>query len=310
MSYFVTLEDFTPGRRFPPYNTPWTDVRIEEASPLAPNVWTELETQALDPLDPDPTGVTTPLLERNVSTPLATLERGLYRLVFLDADGNMEISDVVGPRSGYPGTGELVAQSSVSELTSLTDPEQDALRDVAIADVERFCGQAFVPYTGDLVVDGGGGREVFPPKRVEELTAIVVQGTSIDLTDVVVSEKGDRLHFAPYSTDYAVTAMRETAYDSRTFRSGWGTVILSGTFGWSVVPAAVSQAIRIEMEQQALADASALSGIVNSSRRLGLRSVAQGNLRADIGDPSVVSPQAARLLDPDYVWLGPGGYLA
>lgn len=212
--------------------------------------------------------------------------------------------------AGYPTTGELVAASSVSELLVLSGPQQDALRDVAIADIERFCGQQFTTYVGDLVVDGGGGREVFPPKRVEVLTAIVVKGTSIDLTDVVVSERGDRIHFLPLSTDYAVMAMRETAYDSRTFRSGSGTVILTGTFGWSVVPAPVVQAIRIEMEQQALADASPLSGIVGSSRRLGLRNISQGNLRAEVGDPSVVSPQAARLLDPAYVWLGPGGYLA
>lgn len=211
--------------------------------------------------------------------------------------------------SGYPTTEQLVDASSVSELLALSGPQQDALRDIAIADVERYCGQAFTPYIGDVVVDGGGGREVFPPKRVEELTGIVVKGTSIDLTDVAVSEKGDRIHFLALSTDYAVAAMRETAFDSRTFRSGSGTVVLTGTFGWSVVPAAVAQAIRIEMEQQALADASELSGIVSSSRRLGLRSVAQGNLRAEIGDPSVVSPQAARLLS-NYVWLGPGGYLA
>lgn len=308
MSYFVTLEDFTPGRRFPPYDTPWTDVRIEEASPLAPTVWWELETQALDPLDPDPTGVTTPLLERSVSTPLATLERGLYRLVFLDADGNMEFSDVVGPRSGYPGTGELVAQSSVAELTGLTDPEQDALRDVAIESIEQFCGQRFEMYEGELVVDGSGARELFAPQRIVELTAIIVKGTSLDLTDIVVSPEGDRIHFAAWNTSYAVAAMRETAYDSRTFRAGTGMVVLTGIFGWPAVPAAVAQAIRIEMEEQALADANPLSGTVATFRRLGLRNISQGNLRANIGNPAEVSPRAARLL-AKYVWTGAGGQL-
>lgn len=210
---------------------------------------------------------------------------------------------------GYPTTAQLVALSSVAELTTLSEAEQDSLRDMAINAVERFTGQQFTPYVGDLAIDGTGGREVYSPKRIEELTAITVKGTSIDLTDVVVNDKRDRLYFAPLSTSYAVAAMRERAWDSREFRSGAGTVILTGSFGWSAVPSLVVAAILKEMEAQALADASQLSGIVASARRLGLQNIAQGNLRAQIGDPSAISPDAARLL-ANYIWIGPGGYLA
>lgn len=209
----------------------------------------------------------------------------------------------------YPTTATLVAASSVTELTSLTAPQQDALRDVATSAVERYTGQQFTPSTDDVVIDGSGSREIFTPIRVETLTDISVKGSSIDLTDVVLGANGDRLHFAAPSTSYAVVAMREHAYDTRTFRSGAGTIILSGTFGWSVCPPAVVQALRIEMEVQAAADASALSGIVASARRLGMTNLSQGNLRAAIGDPSEISPQAARLLAP-YVFVGAGGYLA
>ncbi len=180
---------------------------------------------------------------------------------------------------------------------------------MAISAVERFTGQRFVARAGDLVVDGSGGGEIFMPERVESLTDIVVKGTSIDLTDVVVGERGDRLHFVPLNQSYAVQAMREVSYDSRTFRAGAGTIILTGTFGWSVCPAPVVQALRLEMEAQAQADASALSGVVGSARRLGLRDLAQGNLRITVGDPSEISPQAGRLLVP-YVWLGAGGHVA
>lgn len=217
-----------------------------------------------------------------------------------------------GPAEGFPGypsTADLVADSEVTELTSLSAVEQDALREMAIQAVERFCGQSFTLYEGSLTVDGSGARELFAPRRIETLTDLEVKGTSIDLTDVLVSPEGDRLHFEQYATSYAVAAMREHWHDTRTFRAGSGTVILTGTFGWSVVPQAVVLAIRIEMEDQAQADANKLAGTVAAFRRLGLRNIAQGNLRADIGNPSDLSPRSAKLL-AKYVWTGPGGYLA
>lgn len=210
--------------------------------------------------------------------------------------------------AGYPSTADLVADSNVSELTTLAFAEQELLRDEAIAAIERYCGQSFTLYEGELLIDGSGARELYAPRRIETLTGVVVKGTSLDLTDIVISPEGDRIHFAPYSTDYAVLAMRETAYDSRTFRAGSGTVVLTGTFGWSLVPARVVQAIRVEMEEQALADANGLAGTISAYRRLGLRNIAQGNLRADIGNPSDVSPRTARLL-AGYVWIGAGGDL-
>ncbi len=209
----------------------------------------------------------------------------------------------------YPTRADLIAASDVAELTSMTVPQQDALRVVAINAVERFTGQKFESYVGTEVIDGRGGAELYLPRHVELLTGITVQGTSIDLTDVTLSARGDRLHFTPLSGGYAVEAMRETAFDSRTFRSGPGTVFLTGTFGWLVCPAEVREAIRIEMEVAAVADASQLSGIVASARRLGLKDIAQGNLRATVGQPGEISPQATLLL-ADFVWHGAGGYLS
>lgn len=211
---------------------------------------------------------------------------------------------------GYPSTATLVAASSVAELDELSTAEQEALRAVAISSVERFTGQSFtVDGPGStMVVDGSGGREVFLPRRVEALTAITVKGSAIDLTDVALSSDGSRLYFQPLADGYAVQAMRDTPYDTRTFRRGAGTLVLVGTFGWSACPDAVTQALRLEMEEQALADASALSGIVSAHRRLGLRDIAQGNLRATIGVPGEIGARASRLLAP-LVWTGAGGYL-
>jgi hypothetical protein len=210
----------------------------------------------------------------------------------------------------YPTTEELVAASSSAELADLSSAEQDALRDVAISAVERFTGQTFTsPGPGEtVIIDGTGGREAFLPKRCEALTSVVVKGTSIDLTDVALDANGARLYFRPRSTDYAIVAMYDTPFDTRTFRAGAGTIMLTGTFGWSLCPDAVRQALRLEMEEQASADASALSGLVSSYRRLGIADIAQGNLRAQIGTPSEIGARAARLLAP-FVWTGAGGYL-
>lgn len=209
----------------------------------------------------------------------------------------------------YPDTAALVDASDVPELLARSEAQQDADRALAILTVENYTGQRFLPREGELVIDGSGARELYLPERAETLTDVVVKGTSIDLTDVILSAKGDRLHFLPWSTGYAVTAMRETAYDSRTFRAGSGTVILTGTFGWSLVPDQVVQAIRAEMEAEALARTGPLAGIIGQARRLGMSSIAQGNLRATVGDPSEISPEAAKWLS-DFVWWGPGGHLA
>lgn len=209
---------------------------------------------------------------------------------------------------GYPTREDLVAGSTVDELLASSSAQQDAYRALAILTVENYTGQVFLPFEGEIAVDGSGGRELYLPRRVEALTDVVVQGTSIDLTDVTISDDGARLSFAPLSTSYAVAAMRETSIDSRTFRTGAGTVILSGLFGWSLVPAAVTEAIRCEMEAEALAKTGPLSGVVGQARRLGLQNIAQGNLRAQVGDPSAISPDAARWLT-GLVWRGLGGQL-
>lgn len=81
MGYVVTFLDFTPTKRFD--TLPWTDVRIEEADQKA-GPFTTIDTQALDPIDVDPTDPSV----RNLTTEEATLESGWYRVVFVDANGD------------------------------------------------------------------------------------------------------------------------------------------------------------------------------------------------------------------------------
>jgi hypothetical protein len=206
----------------------------------------------------------------------------------------------------YPTATELAEDSEI--LAGVTGPKLEALRRLAIRKVERFTGQTFEPSTEDVVMDGTGGPSIYPPKRVEVLAGILVKGTDMDLTDVSLLDGGKRIVLAPMNLGYAVQAMREHAYDTRTFRSGEGTIVLSGTFGWTTPPPELADALTGEMENEHLAKGSALAPTVAAYRRLGLTDISQGNLRATIGDPSLVRAETALLL-ADLVWLGPGGYL-
>ena len=211
----------------------------------------------------------------------------------------------------YPTRAELIVGSNVDELLNLSNEQQEALRVESIAAVERYTGQTFEAYEGIQTIDGTGGRELYLPRRLESIVGISVKGTDLELTEVVLSEKGDRLHIASTGLGYyeqALSAVQGRTWDSRTFRVGAGSIVIDGVWGWTVCPPIVEQAIRLEMEAQATADNNRLSGVVGGARRMGLTNVVQGNLRLSLGDPSEVTPRTARLLS-SLVWHGAAGYL-
>lgn len=77
----VTFVDYVPPPRAD--TLPWTAVRVEEA-PTSDGPWTPLETRALSGIDTDPLHPQA----RALTTELATLATGWYRLVFVDASGD------------------------------------------------------------------------------------------------------------------------------------------------------------------------------------------------------------------------------
>lgn len=80
--YVVTLEDYTPTPRYD--GGKWVSAIIEE-SDAQDGLWTELEVQALVPLDVDPEKP----LTRNFTTELATIPvGGWYKVTFTDATGD------------------------------------------------------------------------------------------------------------------------------------------------------------------------------------------------------------------------------
>lgn len=216
----------------------------------------------------------------------------------------------------YPTTAELVAASTVSELTGLTEAQQDALRQEAIDVIEGVCHQDFLQEGTKAepvarVIDGPGARELYLPKRLVELTALEVPGGALTITDVTLSEDHARLHVTPESdgSTWATRAVAEmTGRTEPVFPDGPGTVTVTGVWGWEEVPSAIATAIRLDMEDRALANQHALAESVRSSRALGVSGIDQGGLSVQLRarEPGV-SARVRRVLrtgndGAGYIW--------
>ena len=112
MSVVVTFERFRPPARFD--SLPWTEVRIEEATEEDGD-YTQIEVQALSPVDPDPTD---PAL-RSFTTELGTDDALWYRIIFADASGDTATPTV--PQQNAPVEGVTVdeAYATASELATI-----------------------------------------------------------------------------------------------------------------------------------------------------------------------------------------------
>lgn len=134
MSQVITFEQFTPVARYD--SIPWTNVRIEESDTETLSeltVWTELETQALSPVDADPSDPAA----RNFTTELADDAMDLwYRIIFVDGDG-----DESTPTDPIQNTDpfDSAAYATVDELARIlkirqpSDEQEVAMRRVLVA---------------------------------------------------------------------------------------------------------------------------------------------------------------------------------
>lgn len=82
MTYVVSLVDFRPPARYDA--VPWSRAVIEESG-VPDEGWTQIDDQALSPVDADPAVPAT----RNLTTTLAALASGWYRVQFKDAASNV-----------------------------------------------------------------------------------------------------------------------------------------------------------------------------------------------------------------------------
>ena len=207
----------------------------------------------------------------------------------------------------YPTVTDVKTASAVPELTGASDAALAPLLSAAIQAVEEYTGQSFTAWTGTLTVPASRGRVLFLPRRLERLDVIANAG-ALTAADVTLAPTFDRLAL----NDWRASS---TAYE-RLLRSvsgeenlDWGVAPdVTGLWGWSATPDDVATAIRFDMEDAARADANDLSSTVAAFRALGLRDASQGNLRLTIGDPSVLSPRAERMLR-GFIFYGAGGEL-
>lgn len=105
MTVVVSFEDYRPSPRYD--GEAWTDVQIYEAA-ASTGPWTLLETQALSPVDTDPTNPA----YRNFTTDLGTADEQWYQLVFVDADAStglptFPVQNVADDRPVYASVSEL-----------------------------------------------------------------------------------------------------------------------------------------------------------------------------------------------------------
>lgn len=217
------------------------------------------------------------------------------------------------PTPGYPTCAELVDESLVAALTSLPAPQQQLLYEQSIAAIEEYCGQKFdFQAATTYILDGTGSDVLYLPKRLEALTGLVVEGSTLAIGDVILQEPYDKLVVKPNSAasmNYYEQALRSfEAGLSNSFAYDQENVTVSGDWGWSVFPGPVRTAIRKDMEDTALADANLLNQTIRAYRKFGMRDISQGNLRATFGFAPGLGDDVINLLGP-YVWIGQVGYV-
>lgn len=159
MGYVVSFTEYVPPERFDA--EPWSEVTIEEA-PTSTGPWTLLETQALNPLDTDPSKPAT----RNFTTELGTAPLLWYRITFVDAD-----SDTSLPSPAIQNTGAVSTYATVSELFRVLK-----IREPTAAQIVAAEGRLA---TSTLEID----REIDRSTDDTELTAAeldLVRGVCID----------------------------------------------------------------------------------------------------------------------------------
>jgi len=304
------IRSFTGFRPSPRYDdVSWNRVRIGESATID-GAYTVIDTILFTSIggpDSDPENP----MPRNFTTSNATLTVAWYEITFLDASDNEDVADPVRfPGGGYPSAAELVTDSEVEALTTLPYADQQVLYLSSRYGIEEYCGQVFDYQPGvTRLEDGSGRRKINLTKRLEALDTLVVEYASLDAGDVHMNEEHSALYVNANAGigNYYERAMYEVqGRPSLTFTAGPQTVSITGDWGWLDFPEPVREAMRIDMEDQALADTNALGDTLRAFRALGLRNVAQGNLQAAMSSTNALSERAVRLLNP-FVWSGPVG---
>lgn len=289
----VTLEGFRPA---PHYSGVYSQARVERSLVSANGPWTETWGPSAITPAPDPTKP--PKYNFTVS---ADSKLGWWRVVFIDATAATSTTPAI-TFDGYPSAAELVSRSDVDDLVEATDEEQDAWYMAAKQSVEDFCNQRFDLRTATLIVGAQGGRTLYLPERIESVTAVDMPHSGLVLSDLLINDDHDALIVREdVGRNYYEAILTEGTRLS--FPKQGQDVTVTGSWGWPAVPDAVALAIQYDMEDQARADSSQLSGGFASLRAMGATEIAQAGMRVKFGAARpIVSERVERILSPRYVW--------
>lgn len=211
---------------------------------------------------------------------------------------------------GYPTRADLVAASDVQALVDASAAAQDGWYAVAKRLVERFCNQRFDLEAGlTISVDGNGGRRVSLSRRLATFSDLSVTGSALDADNVALSADHDALVIGGVAgSTWAERALQDAPL---VFPTGIGQIEVTGDWGWTdaeMPPTAdspVGIAMRLDMEDQALAASSGLAESIRAAARSGTPNVEQGPLSVEIDAPEeLLSREAQAVLEP-YIWQPP-----
>jgi len=194
---------------------------------------------------------------------------------------------------GYPTAAELVADSRPPHravLEALDADQLAALHRVAIAGVEGFTRQAFTQEgtPEDPVAklcDGSGTDSLYLPKRLAEVTGVALDSLVMQPADYALEPSGRILRItSPLGGSWVTRVRRDVTDPEPVWDVGVLNVAVAGVWGWTDADWSsgeldrVRDAIRMDMEDQASADAHDLADTIQGAQALGLSSISQGNM--------------------------------
>lgn len=208
----------------------------------------------------------------------------------------------------YPALATLLAASDKPALTGASPESQAKWHAVSKRSIEQFCNQRFdLDANVTVTIESGGGTTLALPRRLATLATLATEWSSLDATDVALSDDHDALRIRD-----ALLAGGGT-WVERALRDGplsfpAGAVALTGDWGFTAAEmpdsadSPIGVAMLLDMESQALSDAHALSDSVKAQSRLGLAEIVQGPLSARISAPDVLLPVDAQIVLEPYIW--------
>lgn len=193
----------------------------------------------------------------------------------------------------YPDLDEILALSTSESLLTREREVQESIYTMAIAAIERHCGQVFTS-EGDgsegpvtRTFDGNGSRILYLDRRLSSLDSLAMNGNAIDADNFTVSPRHNRISWA--TTNFGSWASRvvaEMEFGARLsfFDPGLDNIAITGVWGWTDAefPVLLTDAILLCVEDYAAIEANALTETIAVARMQGVGSISQGDLSIDL----------------------------